>query len=194
METPEITVSQDSETPQRASAITDPDTNNALLSTVQASLQGMTEMSQAMKKAQQDEDDSWLDEVNDEHEPPAKRPCLETSVSQLISSAATSEAPSTSVASGTCTTVDNDQPSTSSILDNIAQELQMEAPCAPRIHDQLATIVDNLAREKLPDEALATKYKLYERPENCDALIPVKVNPPIWDKLKSETRSSDLRF
>ena len=120
METTEITVSQDSETPQRASAITDADTNNVLLSTMQALLQGMTEMSQAMKKAQ-DEDDSWLDdEVNDEHEPPAKWPCLETSVSQLISSAATSEAPSTSIASGTCTTVDNDQPSTSSILDDIA--------------------------------------------------------------------------
>ena len=40
----------------------------------------------------------------------------------------------------------------------------------------------------------ATKYKLYERPENCDTLTPVKVNPPIWEKLKSETRSSDLRF
>ena len=78
----------------------------------------MTEISQAIKKAQQGEDDSWLDdEVNDEHEPPAKRPYLETTVSQLISSTATSEAPSTSVASGTCTTVDNDHTITSSILD-----------------------------------------------------------------------------
>ena len=194
-ETPEITVSHDSETPQRASAITDAETNNVLLSTMQALLKGMTEMSQAMKKSHQDEDDSWLDdEVTDGDEPQAKRPCLETSVSQLLSSAATSEVPSTSVESGQRTTVDDDEPSTSSILENIAQELQMEAPCAPRVHDQLATIVNNLAREKLPDETIATKYKLYDRPENCDALIQVKVNPPIWDKLKSETRSSDLRF
>ena len=55
----------------------------------------------------------------------------------------------------------------------------MEAPCAPPVHDQLATIVNNLTREKLPDEMIATKYKLYDRPENFDALIPVKVNPPI---------------
>ena len=26
------------------------------------------------------------------------------------------------------------------------------------------------------------------------ALLTVKVNPPIWDKLKSETRSNDLKF
>ena len=70
----------------------------------------------------------------------------------------------------------------------------MEASCSPRVHYQLAKIVNNLAREKLPDDTLSTKYKLYERPENCDALTSVKVNPPIWEKLKSETRSSDLRF
>ena len=46
-----------------------------------------------MKKSEQDEDDSWLDdEVIDEDEPPRKRPYLETSVSQLLSLAATSEA------------------------------------------------------------------------------------------------------
>ena len=111
-ETPEITVSQDSETHQRASAITDAETNNVLLSTMQALLKGMTEMSQAMKKSNQDEDDSWLDdEVTDADEPQAKRPCLETSVSQLLSSAATSEVPSTnSVESGQRTTLDNDPP------------------------------------------------------------------------------------
>ena len=93
-------------------------------------------------------------------------------------------------------TVETASPETpsSSILDNIAQELQMEAPCAPRVLDQLATIANNLAREKLPDDTLASKYKLYDRPENCTALLTVKVNPPIWDKLKSETRSNDLKF
>ena len=38
------------------------------------------------------------------------------------------------------------------------------------------------------------KYKQYERPESCDTLTPVKFNPPIWEKLKSKTKSSDLRF
>ena len=68
----------------------------------------------------------------------------------------------------------------------------MEAPCAQRIHDQLATIVNNLAREKLPDETMAAKYKLYKRTENYYKLISVEVNPSKWDKLKSETRSCTL--
>ena len=70
----------------------------------------------------------------------------------------------------------------------------MEALCAPRVLDQLATTANNLAREKLPDDTLSSKYKLYDRLENCTALLTVKVNPPIWDKLKSETRSNDLKF
>ena len=50
----------------------------------------MNEMSQTMKKAQQDDDDSWLeDEEENGGEPPAKRACLEFSVSQLLSSAST---------------------------------------------------------------------------------------------------------
>ena len=59
-------------------------------------------MSQAIKKSHQDEDDSWLDdEATDADEPQAKRACLETSVSQLLSSAATNGIPSTnSVESG----------------------------------------------------------------------------------------------
>ena len=56
METHEITVSQDSETTPRASAITDADTNNVILSTKK----GIIEMLKAMKEAQQDEDDSGL--------------------------------------------------------------------------------------------------------------------------------------
>ena len=53
METPEITVCQDFEIPQRASAITDAEDNNVLLSTMQALLQGMTEMS---KRSQQNDE------------------------------------------------------------------------------------------------------------------------------------------
>ena len=76
----------------------------------------------------------------------------------------------------TVETASPETPSTS-ILDNIAQELQMEALCAPRVFDQLATIANNLAREKLPDDTLASKHKPYDRPENCTALLTVKVNP-----------------
>ena len=44
--TPEITVSHNSEAPQRVSAITGAAINNVLTTTMQALLQGMTEVSQ----------------------------------------------------------------------------------------------------------------------------------------------------
>ena len=53
---------QNSEESQRASAITDAETSNVLLSTIQALIKGMNETSQAMKKAQQDNDESWLED------------------------------------------------------------------------------------------------------------------------------------
>ena len=116
------------------------------------------------------------DEFN-EGEPASKRPCLDASVSQMLSSAGTSA----STDSAQVETVETASPETpsSSILDNIAQELQMEAPCVPRVLDQLATTANNLACEKLPDYTLSSKYKLYDRPENCTALLTVKINPPI---------------
>ena len=49
-------LSQNSEDFQRASAVTDAETPHVLLSTMQFLIKGMTEMSQAMKKAQQDEE------------------------------------------------------------------------------------------------------------------------------------------
>ena len=137
-------------------------------------------------------DESLLDDEFNEGKPASKQPCLDASVSQLLSSAGTSA----STDSAQMETVETTSPETpsSSILDNIAQKLQMEAPCAPRVLDQLATIANNLAREKLPDDTLASKYKLYDSPENCTARLTVNVNPPIWYKLKSETRSNDLKF
>ena len=137
-------------------------------------------------------DESLLDDEFNEGKPASKRPCLDAFVSQMLSSAGTN-ASTESAQVETVETASPDTPS-SSILGNIPQELQMEALCAPRVLDQLVTTANNLAREKLPDYTLASKYKLYDRPENCTALLTVKVNPPIWDKLKSETRSNDLKF
>ena len=134
-------------------------------------------------------EESLLDEDPADEEPAAKRQCLEASVTQLLSSASASDG-----GEGNQGSTQSDTPSSSISLENIAQEFQMEAPCAAPVQDKLATIANNLAREKLPDETLIAKYKLNDRPENCTAFIPVRVNLPIWDKLKPETRSSDLRF
>ena len=59
---------------------------------------------------------------------------------------------------------------------------------------ELVKGVDNMPQAVNRLEASAAKFKLYDCPSNCKRLIPVKVNPPIWDKLKSETRPDDLKF
>ncbi|XP_028517175.1 uncharacterized protein LOC114575812 [Exaiptasia diaphana] len=49
-------------------------------------------------------------------------------------------------------------------------------------------------RVKLSDEVLTETQNRYNRPENCDCLETTKVNHLIWDKLKSETRSADIKL
>ena len=135
------------------------------------------------------DEDSWLDDEVDAVEPLAtKRPCLDNTVSKLISLARVNDS-----GAGTCGIVNTEASTSSATLANIAQEFQMETPCSPPVLEDFATIVNNLARDKLPDETIATKFKLYDRPSNCGGLTPVKVDPPIWDKLKSEM-TNDLNF
>ena len=49
-------------------------------------------------------------------------------------------------------------------------------------------------REKLTDEVLTATQNPYNTPENCDCLTSTKVNHLIWDKLKSDTRSVDIKL
>ena len=160
--------------------------------TMEEMVKTMTHLSQSVDQLQrpihQPMDESLLHEDPADGEPATKTQCLEASVTQLLSSASASDG-----GEGNQGSTQSDTPS-GSILENITQEFQMEASCAPPVQDKLETIANNLAREKLPDETLIAKYKLYDRPENCTAFIPIRVNPPIWDKLKYETRSNDLRF
>ncbi|KAK2546691.1 hypothetical protein P5673_033698 [Acropora cervicornis] len=58
----------------------------------------------------------------------------------------------------------------------------------------MAKIVQGLLREKLADEALTATQNRYNTPENCECLTSTKVNHLIWDKLKSGTRSADIKL
>ena len=49
-------------------------------------------------------------------------------------------------------------------------------------------------REKLDDEVLTETKTRYLLPENCDSLTTTKVNHLIWDQLKPETRSFDVKL
>lgn len=49
-------------------------------------------------------------------------------------------------------------------------------------------------REKLTDEVLTAAQNRYNTPENCECLASTKVNHLIWDKLKPDTRSADIKL
>lgn len=80
------------------------------------------------------------------------------------------------------------------VLSGIATNLKLVQKKGPAVNEQIADIVRGLMREKLSDEVLTETQNRYNRPENCDCLETTKVNHLIWDKLKSETRSADIKF
>ena len=49
-------------------------------------------------------------------------------------------------------------------------------------------------REKLLDEVLTATQNRYNMPENCECLASTEVNHLIWDKLKPDTRSADIKL
>ena len=80
------------------------------------------------------------------------------------------------------------------LLQGIANDLKLDRKKAPGVDEHMAKIVQGLLREKLADEALTATQNRYNTPENCECLTSTKVNHLIWDKLKSGTRSADIKL
>jgi len=81
------------------------------------------------------------------------------------------------------------------LLSGIANDLKLDQKKAPAVNEQIAKIiVHGLLREKLTDEVLTATQNRHNTPENCECLTSTKVNHLIWDKLKSDTRSGDIKL
>lgn len=79
-------------------------------------------------------------------------------------------------------------------LAGIASSLKLGHKKAPPVNEQFAGILKEVMRVKLDDDVLLDTKNRYTRPENCQCLEPTQVNHLIWDKLKHETRSGDLKL
>ena len=75
----------------------------------------------------------------------------------------------------------------------VEQFVTAEKP-GPAIDHDLATIVNKLLTEKLTKEKLEPVQQKYLRPENCKNLVTSKINKPIWQQLKQETKNTDSAF
>ena len=51
-----------------------------------------------------------------------------------------------------------------------------------------------MVKTSLSEEKIKEKHEKYNRPENCENLINTRVNPEIWTKVRSNTRSRDLNM
>ena len=91
-----------------------------------------------------------------------------------------------------------DRPNTTShegksqVLSSLKQDLQKEET-GPKEDTELASIIDTLIKDGLPEEKLQDKMNKYHRPENCESLTKVRVNQQaVWDNLSPSIRSQDL--
>ena len=75
-----------------------------------------------------------------------------------------------------------------------ADQLELETDAGPPLSTQVADILQSIATKRLPEDKMRDKIGAIKLPPNCPALVSVRVNPEIWDKLRAVTRSRDLRM
>ena len=59
---------------------------------------------------------------------------------------------------------------------------------------KLATIINKMIRTKLSHDKLKEKLSICSRPGNCENVTGIKVNSEVWSKIRSGTRSRDLKL
>ena len=81
------------------------------------------------------------------------------------------------------------------VLADIANDFKLDNKKGPEVNQHLTNIVQGLTRETLSDEVLTETQNRHDRLENCECLSTAKkVNHIIWDKLKPETSSNDIKL
>ena len=66
----------------------------------------------------------------------------------------------------------------SKVLDSLKQDMQNNET-GPNVDSELASIINTLIKDGLPDERLQDKMSKYHRPENCENLTKVRVSQAV---------------
>ena len=80
------------------------------------------------------------------------------------------------------------------VLGELSKLYESEGMVSDPINAKLALLVDKMVKTSLSEEKIKEKHEKYNRPENCENLINTRVNPEIWSKIRSNTRSRDLKM
>lgn len=77
---------------------------------------------------------------------------------------------------------------------SLAKDFLDDETIGPKVNDGIAKMVNTMFSKRLNDDTVAQRMKNVTRPANCESMVTPKVNALIWDKLKPETRSLDIRM
>ena len=75
------------------------------------------------------------------------------------------------------------------VLGELSKLYKSEGMVSDPINAKLTSLVDKMVKTSLSEEKTKEKHEKYNRPENCENLINTRVNPEIWSKVRSNTRS-----
>ena len=82
--------------------------------------------------------------------------------------------------------------------DNVLAELSKiydsEGAVSDAVSSQLANLVDKMVKTMLSEDNAKEKLGKYNRPQNCENLVSTRVNPEIWAKMRSSSKSRDLKM
>ena len=82
----------------------------------------------------------------------------------------------------------------SDFLGSSAAEYDLDEACSSDVDPKLAKTINKMIRTKLSDDTLKEKLSNCSRPGNCENVTGTKVNPDVWSKIRSGTRSRDLKL
>ena len=88
----------------------------------------------------------------------------------------------------------NSTASEDKFLDELAHEFDQDEKTTSPIDGKLADIINKRWATKFSDSNFKDRMEKYERPENCDKVLVLRVNQEIWARLSNQAKRNDLRL
>ena len=77
---------------------------------------------------------------------------------------------------------------------NLTEQYELKEKTVESVNSDLSDTVNKIFWEGLPDEKYQDMIKNLHRPDNCKALVKIKVNSLVWNVLRPQTRSQDVQM
>ena len=156
---------------------------NQMISTMTSAVEVFTQVRPSRKRKRDEMSESESSDQEDSTDPgTAGNPPgdINSEVNDLLQSTESSK---------NCSKANEDE-----VLGELSKLYESEGTVSDPISAKLASLVDKMVKTSLSEEKLKEKHEKYNRPENCENLINTRVNPEIWSKIRSNTRSRDLKM